>query len=547
MQALKLKGGSLYLLLLIVSLCLRAQAQPGFVGRIVLNIDDPSVTAAVDNSSAAPGETVTLTLSGVSSKQSVTVTAGLSALADDYPIVQGSDNTYTFLMPSATIYINVCVKTAGNLIRVQTPGIGSSLTKVTLAMETSPGVWEPVDASVTEIPTGISVRSSLNFIQGTGYTLSLLGLTGYATDGSWTLVPIKPEGTPTVSNTVEFKMPDSDVVLRYTIGYEANLVDIPSKDGPNEPKVEVPEIVWPNNPGTPGNPVIVITKEIEELQLEQLQQKLHEELPQDVDSGAIIELVDISLQLAGVRIQPGEGESVTVTYPYPQGTDGGWNFTILHMISDDPAEPVAFETLYPQSLHIGLRFHVGSFSPFAILYTPPSIPEGGGVVERVTGVTLPSGSLRMEVGRSQTLNATIVPANATDKRMEWTSSNDGIATVSATGTITALSPGQAMITVRTLNGGFTATCRVTVSEGGGVTPPDPPVSTAEVEREAPLVSVYGKRLSVTSPVAVPLRIYDASGRQRFVETPSVSHSVSLAAGLWFVRIGESITEKIVIP
>ncbi|WP_455633583.1 hypothetical protein, partial [Parabacteroides sp.] len=74
-------GRSLGLSLIFVCLCLWAQAQPGFSGRIVVNVNDPAVTATVDKPTAAEGESVTLTLSGLGARQSAVVTAGLSASA----------------------------------------------------------------------------------------------------------------------------------------------------------------------------------------------------------------------------------------------------------------------------------------------------------------------------------------------------------------------------------------------------------------------------------------------------------------------------------
>ncbi len=231
------------------------------------------------------------------------------------------------------------------MIRVQTPGVSSSLAEVKLETADANGGWSAVEAGSTSIPEGTRVRASLTLPTEDKGTFSLLGLAGYATDGSWSLLPV---GGVDASKAVAFDMPASDVVLRYTIGYEAKIADEPKADGPEEPKVEVPEIVWPENP------VLVITKEIEEEHQQSLSERLTEVAPSDPET--VTELVDISLQLSdGERVQPGEGQVVTVTYPYPQGTDGTWNFKILHMISDDPSKPIVFEEIYPESLYIGHR------------------------------------------------------------------------------------------------------------------------------------------------------------------------------------------------
>ncbi len=80
----------------------------------------------------------------------------------------------------------------------------------------------------------------------------------------------------------------------------------------------------------------------------------------------------------------------------------------------------------------------------------------------VTGVTLDKTSATMIEGESLTLTATVAPENATNKNVTWSSSDTNVATVSASGVITAKSPGTATITVKTADGSKTATCVVTV-------------------------------------------------------------------------------------
>ena len=80
----------------------------------------------------------------------------------------------------------------------------------------------------------------------------------------------------------------------------------------------------------------------------------------------------------------------------------------------------------------------------------------------VTGVTLNKTMLVLYTGDSETLKATVAPANATFKYVTWKSSNPTVATVDANGKVTAKSLGMADITVTTEDGGYTATCRVGV-------------------------------------------------------------------------------------
>ena len=79
----------------------------------------------------------------------------------------------------------------------------------------------------------------------------------------------------------------------------------------------------------------------------------------------------------------------------------------------------------------------------------------------VTGVTLNKTELKLTTGDTETLTATVAPENATTKDVTWTTDNAAVATVT-NGVVTAVKAGTATITVTTADGGFTATCPVTV-------------------------------------------------------------------------------------
>ena len=78
-----------------------------------------------------------------------------------------------------------------------------------------------------------------------------------------------------------------------------------------------------------------------------------------------------------------------------------------------------------------------------------------------TGVSLSQTSINKYVGATETLTATVTPADAYPNVI-WMSSNETVATVSSTGVVTAVAAGTATITARAIWGGCTATCTVTV-------------------------------------------------------------------------------------
>ena len=79
----------------------------------------------------------------------------------------------------------------------------------------------------------------------------------------------------------------------------------------------------------------------------------------------------------------------------------------------------------------------------------------------VKGVALDKDIETIEVGSTAIINAIIAPESATNKSITWSSSNENVATV-LDGIVTAKSVGIATITVKTVNGGYTASCVVTV-------------------------------------------------------------------------------------
>ena len=81
----------------------------------------------------------------------------------------------------------------------------------------------------------------------------------------------------------------------------------------------------------------------------------------------------------------------------------------------------------------------------------------------VTGVALNKRALTLEEGKSEQLTATVTPTNATNKKVSWSSDKQDIASVDATGKVTAHKVGEAVITVTSEDGGKTASCKVNVT------------------------------------------------------------------------------------
>ena len=108
------------------------------------------------------------------------------------------------------------------------------------------------------------------------------------------------------------------------------------------------------------------------------------------------------------------------------------------------------------------------------------------VAVAATSISLDRTTTTMHPGNTLTLVATVLPSNATNKTVTWTS-NSTKATVNASGTITAVSVGSAVITARC--GSLTATCAVSITVA---------VSSVSVSRTSASIGVGRTQLIVAT-------------------------------------------------
>ena len=112
-------------------------------------------------------------------------------------------------------------------------------------------------------------------------------------------------------------------------------------------------------------------------------------------------------------------------------------------------------------------------------------------------------SMALEVGKSNMVSTKIVPSNATNKKLTWTSSDSSVASVDSNGNVTGLKAGTATITAKTSNG-KTATCQVVVSsnvvEVTGVSVSKYNVSVAVGTSETLTATITPSNATIKNPV-----------------------------------------------
>lgn len=81
---------------------------------------------------------------------------------------------------------------------------------------------------------------------------------------------------------------------------------------------------------------------------------------------------------------------------------------------------------------------------------------------RPSSVSVSPATLSVSRGQSSTISSNVLPTNATNRNVIWSSDNTSVATVSATGVVTGVAIGSCTITATTIDGGLNANCVVTV-------------------------------------------------------------------------------------
>ncbi len=166
----------------------------------------------------------------------------------------------------------------------------------------------------------------------------------------------------------------------------------------------------------------------------------------------------------------------------------------------------------------------------------------------VSGISLNMESDSLHVGDTVRLVATVMPENAANRNCTWTSSNEEVAGVSETGLVTALTEGETVITVKTEDGGFEATCKITVTDAQTG-------DTTAVRSAQPLaVTVYpnptSSLLNIRLEEKALIEIFAMNGClvQR-KEASSGLHTFDLeGSGLYLIRIssgGRSVLTRVV--
>lgn len=159
-----------------------------------------------------------------------------------------------------------------------------------------------------------------------------------------------------------------------------------------------------------------------------------------------------------IRYYPRPGASNRMLGGKFQGSNNGTSWTDINTISSNPANSWNNVDLAANTTAYRLFRYYGANNTYCNV---SEIQFFDTVSNQVTGVSLNKGSANIRIGETQTLSSSIIPSNATNSSILWTTSDANVATVNNAGVVTAKGIGSAIITVTTMDGDYSANCVVT--------------------------------------------------------------------------------------
>ena len=174
---------------------------------------------------------------------------------------------------------------------------------------------------------------------------------------------------------------------------------------------------------------------------------------ENVDKGKVtgVEVSEITLDTEEADLNVGESIVLSATIvPYYAE-----NQTITWSSSDGSIASAENGTV--KALHSGEAVITASTANGKTAECTITVPG-----TKVTGVSLDPSEAQMHIGETLQLEETVIPENADNQNVMWSSSNEAVASVDEDGLVTAEDAGTAIITVTTEDGDKTAQCTITV-------------------------------------------------------------------------------------
>ena len=180
-------------------------------------------------------------------------------------------------------------------------------------------------------------------------------------------------------------------------------------------------------------------------------------------SGDDIPVDGVALLPASLTLDEGQSANLTATVSPPDATNQAvtWSSSDESIATVDASGNVT--AVAEGNATITVTTVDGNFTDVtAVTVSAVYVP--------VTSVSVTPEAVDIIIGESASLTATVLPTNASNQAVTWSSSDESIATVDASGLVTAVALGTADITVTTDEGNYSAVATVTTQEAPSCTP-----------------------------------------------------------------------------
>lgn len=177
----------------------------------------------------------------------------------------------------------------------------------------------------------------------------------------------------------------------------------------------------------------------------------------DLKIGEIVYPTSISLTASKTSLNVGESTTIGINY-YPNNTTvknvisfNSSNGNIASITSEGILTAKAYGDVIITAYVQGEKGQISSNIAISVQRVA------------VEGITLSPSSLSLNVGDTEKITAIIMPSNAYNQGVTWSSNNTSIATVDSKGNVKAIGEGSTTIKAKTDDGGFIASCSITMT------------------------------------------------------------------------------------
>lgn len=196
---------------------------------------------------------------------------------------------------------------------------------------------------------------------------------------------------------------------------------------------------------------------------------------------------NLTLDKDRLTLEVGDSQSLTVTV-FPKsakGTGLTWNSSDNSVVTVENGKITAVGE-GTATIYVTAKDENKQSASCVIMVNARIIP--------VTSVSLDHTELTIDAGDVKTLKAEVLPSDATNKKVNWSSSDESIVTVNA-GKVTAVAIGEATVTATTEDGNKTAECLVTVVK--------PIISVTKVTLDKTTLNLYPDETETLSATVFP--------------------------------------------